>query len=44
MLGISKDILSALRTTATQYNVAMGLIAEFAVEKLLARINAERVL
>jgi hypothetical protein len=42
MLGISKDILSVLRTTAAQNNVPMGRVAELAIEKLLSEINAKQ--
>jgi hypothetical protein len=42
MLGISKDILSVLRTTAAQYNVPMGRVAELAIETLLSEINAKQ--
>jgi hypothetical protein len=42
MLGISKDILSVLRTTAAQNNVPMGRVAELAIEKLLSHIKTEQ--
>jgi hypothetical protein len=42
MLGISKDILSVLRTTAAQNNVPMGRVAELAIEKLLSELNAKQ--
>ena len=40
MLGISKEILTPLRITAAQYDVPMGRIAELAITRLLADIEA----
>jgi hypothetical protein len=40
MLGISREILTPLRVTAAQYDVPMGRIAELAITRLLAEIEA----
>jgi hypothetical protein len=42
MLVMSKYILSILRTTAAQYNVLMGRVAELSIETLLSEINAKQ--